>query len=232
MSVRRRGRGSGSGLRGAAGRRTPPGSPACPSAAGRWRSSAPKSSFARSTARRSTTSTFSPPPWKRFPGCPSLRSPVLLPMDVLVPERLAHRPAHDVLRGDELDLRALADRLGIERLAHRGIGLREGTREMGGRIAAAVRGGRHAVAGGESGDLMFERIERVHGSISSNPASIRRSRHSRMHGADACGRRKPPPSRDVAARGTAPVGVSTGNGAWIGARPFATGDFGDVTPVS
>ena len=37
----------------------------------------------------------------------------------LVPERLAHRAARDVLRGDELDVGALAPRLALERLAHR-----------------------------------------------------------------------------------------------------------------
>ena len=49
----------------------------------------------------------------------------------LVSKRLAHRAAHDVLRGNELNLDALAARLVVERLAHRRIGLGEGTRDVG-----------------------------------------------------------------------------------------------------
>ena len=43
----------------------------------------------------------------------------------LVPERLAHRAAHDVLRGDELDPVALAASLVVERPAHRRVGVGE-----------------------------------------------------------------------------------------------------------
>ena len=69
----------------------------------------------------------------------------------LMPERLAHRAAHDVLRGDELDLGALAARLVVERLAHRGIGLGEGTRDVGGGVVAVVQGASHPIPFGARG---------------------------------------------------------------------------------
>ena len=63
----------------------------------------------------------------------------------LVSERLAHRAAHDVLRGDELDLDALAPRLVVERLAHRRIGLGEGARCVDRGFVAIVQGASHPV---------------------------------------------------------------------------------------
>ena len=70
----------------------------------------------------------------------------------LVSERLAHRAAHDVLGGDELDLDALAARLVVQRFAHRRIGVGEGTRGVGGGIVTGVHGVSHPVACGTRGN--------------------------------------------------------------------------------
>ena len=63
----------------------------------------------------------------------------------LVSERLAHGAAHDVLRGEELNLGTLAARLVVEGLAHRRIGLGEGTRDVGGGVVAVVQGASHLI---------------------------------------------------------------------------------------
>ena len=69
----------------------------------------------------------------------------------LVPERLAHGAAHDVLRGDELDPDALAARLVVERGAHLRIGVGERPRDVDRGIGAGVHRACHRIAGGRGG---------------------------------------------------------------------------------
>ena len=49
----------------------------------------------------------------------------------LVSKRLAHRSAHHILRGDELDLGPLPARLAVERFAHRRVGVGQRTQSVG-----------------------------------------------------------------------------------------------------
>ena len=69
----------------------------------------------------------------------------------LVPERLAHGTAHDVLRSDELDPDALAARLVVERGAHLRIGVGERPRDVDRKIGAGVHRACHRIAGSRGG---------------------------------------------------------------------------------
>ena len=64
---------------------------------------------------------------------------------------VAHRAAHDILRGDELDPVALAARLAFERRAHRRVGVGERAPGMGPGAGAQMRRRAHPVADARRG---------------------------------------------------------------------------------